>query len=215
METQRIRYIYEIKNRLNGKTYIGQHTLREGRTLNTDLYYGSGKLIKIAQRKYGLENFEKRILIYGNFSKEQINRFERCTIACQRLIGKAEYNISDGGETWSCGGRYYWDHASEEQKRKHIEHNKVVGKLGAKALTKEKRKIASKKAVETRRKTFGFKTKGTTGFKFSEESKKKMSEARKGSSNGSFGKRWWTNGKENIKAEICPKGFWKGRILHH
>jgi hypothetical protein len=72
METERIRYIYEIKNKVNGNTYIGQHTLREGRTFETDVYYGSGVLINRAQRKYGLENFEKTIIISGYFSKEQI-----------------------------------------------------------------------------------------------------------------------------------------------
>ena len=98
MEIERIRYIYEIKNLINGKTYIGQHTLREGRSIKTDVYYGSGILINAAQRKYGLKNFEKKVIIQGHFSKEQINRFERCMIACQRICGKAEYNITDGGD---------------------------------------------------------------------------------------------------------------------
>ena len=98
METERIRYIYEIRNKVNGHTYIGQHTLRKGRTFETDIYYGSGVLINKAQRKYGLENFEKIIIISGSFSKEQINRFERCMIACQKICGKAEYNLAKGGD---------------------------------------------------------------------------------------------------------------------
>ena len=48
-------YLYEIKNRVNGKIYVGVH-----RTENIeDGYMGSGKVILQAIEKYGLENFEK------------------------------------------------------------------------------------------------------------------------------------------------------------
>ena len=58
METQRIRYIYQITNLVNGKTYIGQRTLAEGRTFETDTYRGSGKLLWKAYEKYGKEKYE-------------------------------------------------------------------------------------------------------------------------------------------------------------
>lgn len=98
METERIRYIYCITNLVNGKTYFGQHTLTEGRTFETDTYRGSGELLWKAYEKYGKENFKRTCIIQGHFSKEQINRFERCMIACQRLCGKAEYNLANGGD---------------------------------------------------------------------------------------------------------------------
>ena len=218
METQRIRYIYEIRNKLNGKTYIGQHVLRSGRSLMNDRYYGSGVLIKKAQKKYGLKNFEKTIIISGYFSKEQINRFEKCMIACQRICGKAEYNISDGGESWGCGGHYYWEHATEEQKIWHCSHNKNVAVKASieaqKNITFEVRSKRAKKSIDTMRNN------GTLGQSFkgkqhSEETKRKISEKNKsltGKKNGSFGTHWWTNGIENIKAVSCPVGYRKGRI---
>ena len=48
--------IYKVTNTINGKIYVGKQTN------NRKNYYGSGKLIKQAIQKYGIENFTKEII---------------------------------------------------------------------------------------------------------------------------------------------------------
>lgn len=65
--------IYRIANKINGKTYIGQHKYKK---LN-DSYMGSGKLLKLAKKKYGIENFEKEILEFDIPNVELANDWKR------------------------------------------------------------------------------------------------------------------------------------------
>ena len=50
-------YIYQITNLTNGKIYVGKHKSEKHPDENG--YYGSGKQITAAIRKYGIENFKK------------------------------------------------------------------------------------------------------------------------------------------------------------
>ena len=192
METERVRYIYCIINKVNGKTYFGQRTLANGRTFETDTYRGSGKILHQAYEKYGKENFERTCIVQGHFSKEQINRFERCVIFFARLNGKAEYNLADGGD----GGDL----------SKFIDYSKI----------EYNRELRSKNA-KNQSSHFGGKHNNFLGHHHTDEFKKRQSERMRGNlvgyKNGSFGKSWWTNGKESVKAEVCPDGFWKGRVV--
>lgn len=176
--------IYRITNIINGKTYIGQHKYKD---LN-DSYMGSGILLRKAYRKYGIENFTKEIL-YSNIQyKETADDVERFAIAKERAIGKAQYNIANGGQGGNLG---------EEVNRKRAESEKGrIGPNRGKKMSEEIKKKISESlkgrpspmrgkhlSDETRRK-LSYVHKGrcawNKGKHRSDETKKKISEAQKG-----------------------------------
>lgn len=85
--------IYQTTNLVNGKIYIGKHE-----TFNIeDNYFGSGNLIQAAIKKYGLENFEFKILIDLK-SKEEMNLLEKMVVTEEFCKREDVYNIKIGGE---------------------------------------------------------------------------------------------------------------------
>ena len=125
-------YIYRITNKINGKTYIGQHKYKK---LN-DKYMGSGKLITKAKNKYGIENFKKEILEFNIPNVDLVNDWEQMYILFERAKGKAEYNIANGGNGIGT--------VSEETKRKLSEINKGSNHpMYGKHLSEETRKKMS------------------------------------------------------------------------
>ena len=138
-------YIYRITNLINGKTYIGQHLYKD---LN-DSYMGSGKLLKAAQAKYGIENFKKEILVFNVSKKEHIDLLEKTFIAAEREKVGVEncYNITEGG-----GGA---PALNEETKRKNSEtrkgkHLSEEQKLFAEILQRELDKVFEKHIEDLR-----------------------------------------------------------------
>ena len=173
-------YIYRITNKINGKTYIGQHKYKK---LN-DSYMGSGIHLKSAQKKYGMENFTKEILYSRIQYKETADDIERFAIAKERAIGKAEYNIADGG--YGSAGF----HHTEEYKRymsKKMKGRYVSEETRMKLSKANKGKHPSEESIRKNREAHKGKhlteewkrkiSEGNKGHKVSEETRKKISEA--------------------------------------
>jgi hypothetical protein len=108
--------IYEIKNKINNKIYIGKDTK------NKDSYYGSGLLIKRAIEKYGKNNFTKKIIDtakdYDELSKKEIYWIEKYK------KDHDLYNITKGGD----GGDTLTNHPNiDEIKIKISNSSKIKG----------------------------------------------------------------------------------------
>ena len=173
-------YIYRITNNINGKTYIGQHKYKK----LDDSYMGSGKILKQAYNKYGIENFKKEILVFNVSKKEHIDLLERTFIASERERVGVEncYNITAGGE----GVLGY--HHSEASKKKMSEANKG--------------QIAWNKGIKTGKPAWN------KGKPMSEEQKKKQSEAMKGHTGYWQRKHRSEETKKKISAKLKGK-HWK------
>lgn len=109
-------YIYKTTNLLNNKIYVGQHRVNNDQI--DENYYGSGKILDQAIKKYGIQNFNIEILEWCE-TKEILNEREKFYI--EKLNSRDSsigYNICKGGDCGP-GGPMFQNHThSEETKRK-------------------------------------------------------------------------------------------------
>jgi group I intron endonuclease len=142
--------IYKITNLINNKIYIGQDAY------DNKNYYGSGRIIKRAIKKYGKHNFIKDILNQCN-SKQEMNELEIYWIKYFKDCGYILYNLTKGG-----GGSLGYRHLNESKQ-------KMKGrKAWNKGLTKD---------IDNRVKKISLSMKGKI---FSDSHKKKISMSKKG-----------------------------------
>lgn len=191
--------IYKTINLLNNKIYIGQDYR------NYPKYLGGGQLIKKAIKKYGRENFKKEILEHCN-SKEEMKSREIYWIQFYNSKPPIGYNLSDGGES-TLGYKFTKEqikrmkkvqtgikHPTQSQTiQKLIKEGKWIGNHKGYKMSKESIKKISKANTGKKKHTEESKKKiseALKGSKYSEETKQKMSQALKGRK---FSKEWLEN----------------------
>lgn len=190
--------VYLTTNLINNRKYIGVDKN------NNIYYYGSGKAIKKAIKKYGINNFKKEILEYNDDIKYIYEREKYWINEYNAVNSKEFYNISEGGKggnmlitedsikKWNEGIKKSIEINSEKRKGKNYEE--IYGERSDEE--KEKRSLAG------------------LGKKYSKERCEKISESLKG-------KPVWNKGltkdDNRVKKYIdnrLPKIFLKIYILY-
>jgi len=174
---------------------------------------GSGKYLKHAIKKYGINSFVKEILCVCD-TEEEMNTKEAELVTEEFCARNDTYNICVGGK----GGFSYINSSTEIiQKRDKIEHKRAgykaanlsiynVGREVSEATREKLRSAASKKSSPS-----------FLGKRHSEETKEKMRVSKNvGHKNPQYGTMWITDGRENRKVNPTmpiPEGWYKGRVL--
>ena len=203
--------IYQITNIINEKIYVGKHM-----TLDIDDgYMGSGKLIKRAIGKYGINAFKKEIMFVFE-TEDAMNAKEKEIVTEQFCARTDTYNLCVGG----LGGFSYINKAGLGSKA-----NKEKSPFGKEFAKKYKQQIldGSRKGnaiISEMVKVGLIDPRHFLGKTHSDETKKKMSNAKKGKysgeNNSQHGSMWITNGTLNKKIQKndpIPDGWYKGRSL--
>lgn len=90
-----IGYVYKITNTINGKSYVGQHKY-EGYPEIDPSYFGSGKLLKLAIDKYGIENFSIEVLKWCEDYDEMNNEELSLTFEHHAFVSQGGYVLRAG-----------------------------------------------------------------------------------------------------------------------
>lgn len=211
-------YLYKITNLVNDKIYVGIHKTKD----MNDGYMGSGKIIKRAIEKYGLDNFRKDILeIFED--QESMYAREKEIVNSDFILRDDTYNLMRGGF-----GGFDYINSNPEKFLTEKRLSALMPIEDTRKLWKEKfnndstfKKRVQKNVLNANRISLEKNPNGTFyGKKHTEDYKRKMSHIMKvkakGEMNSQFGTMWITNGIDNKKIRkdsLIPDDWKKGRIV--
>ena len=126
--------IYLIRNKINGKGYVGK-TIRAFEERWNEHCYHSGKTqaVDYAIRKYGVDAFEHCILAETD-RLEELNRLEIEEIKKQGTLAPEGYNLTPGGD----GGYSFRNHRHTKEAKDKMR----AAKSGSKASLKTRMKMS-------------------------------------------------------------------------
>lgn len=208
--------IYKTTNLINGKIYIGKHKTTD----LDDMYIGSGKILKHAINKHGVDNFIKEYLfIFDN--EEDMNNKELELVSEEFIKEDTNYNLKLGGD----GG---WDYVnSNNLAGTFIQHSEESKKLIANSIKKcfiNNASYREKQLINLKNMRKNLDAKYPNGMFYGKShtklSKEKMRKPKNiGEDNPQYGKMWIYSLIERKNARInknddIPEGWYKGRKMN-
>ena len=201
-------YVYQITNLLNNKVYVGKHKSIKHPFENG--YYGSGKQITAAIKKYGVENFKKEVLQYCSSMEEMADK--EAEVVTEDFVKRPDtYNMHKGG----LGG---WDHYNGS--KTHIANSKKGGLKSANRASNPFKDPKFQKTIEWTRTPDRMRMLGKKANTPEANAKRKATFLETGHSQGEknsqFGKIWISNvlTKEVKRITIndnIPEGWVRGK----
>lgn len=204
-------YVYQITNLSNGKIYVGKHKSTKHPAENG--YFGSGKQITAAIKKYSIDNFKKEVLHYCHDAHEMA--VKESEIVTEDFVKRLDtYNMHKGGY----GG---WDHhnGSASHKEASIRGGKTRSKDPNNLFySKEFQKKYSWTRSPEHMKAIGSLSNTPDAISKKKETFKKIGHSQ-GEKNSQFGRIWISNvlTKEVKRITIndtIPTGWVRGKKGH-
>jgi hypothetical protein len=203
--------VYQLTNLVNDKTYVGVHKTND----LSDSYMGSGKMIKRAISKHGLNSFKKEYLaIFDN--ADDMFALEAEIVTQDFVDRKDTYNLKEGG----LGG---WTFVNSTGKA--VQSNLRLGPAAIAKLIKDDLVFRARHIEACKKPHLLGKIKYDTftGRKHTEETKRKIgatNSARMKINNPQSGKCWISKDVNSImvhKSELdrfLQEGWSKGRKMY-